>query len=76
MAHGQSKIRPTCHGKIPLLTKNHNFALAQAKYLCMSSAHISQDEKRTFLTIQTAKFPLINQARNVAISAALFYPEK
>lgn len=34
-------------------------ALAQAKYLCMSSAHMSQDDKRKFLTIQTAGFPVI-----------------
>lgn len=50
----------TCLGKIPLRTKYKNFAQvqAQAKYLCISSAHMSQDEKIN-LTIQTVKFPLI-----------------
>lgn len=70
----------TCLGKIPLLTKYKNFALAHAhahaKYLCKSSAYISQDEKRKFLTIQTAKHPLIRLEMSllVLIFLGIFFP--
>lgn len=63
----------TCLGTNPIQTMSKNLALAllaRAKYLCMSSAHISQDEKKV-LTIQTTGFPLI-RLRTSATSAAIY----
>lgn len=65
----------TCLKKIPFLTRYKNLALvlAQVKYLCMSSAHISPNEKRKFLPLQTAEFPLI-RLETCATSAAVHDP--
>lgn len=62
----------TCLGTNPIQTMSRNLALAlaRAKYLCMSSAHISQHEKKV-LTIQTTGFPLI-RLRTSATSAAIY----
>lgn len=67
---------PTCLEKIPLLTKNKNLAPAQAKYLCMYvvSPHFTRGEKNPSYNTDCQIPP--HQARIVAISAALLYPEK